>query len=213
MVWSESAAASQWVRAEADLARNQRKLVQTSIDGRMPPMPFDQLHFVSIGDWRGEEDHPGWRKVKESLAALCVGAGAEGDVRPFYPMPAAPPPRTAAPSTTAQRLLVGLVAMLLLIILVGGAMLWMRGTAVAPDGNVVAALPPPPPAPAKPAPAPAPAPVPHRAPPRPAEPAHKAAAAPAEPRRPVNLRQAYRYCMGRGRGTPECARARRQYGY
>jgi TIR domain len=214
VVWSGSAAASQWVRAEADLARNQKKLVQTSIDGRMPPMPFDQLHFVMIGDWRGEEDHPGWRKVKESLAALCTGAAAAGDVRPAYPMPAAPPPRAAPPSTMIQRLLVGLVAVLLLIILAGGALLWMRGTPVAPDGNVVAALPlpVPVPAPAKPAPAPAPEPATHRAPARPAEPAHKAAPAPAEPRRPVNLRQAYRYCMGRGRGSAECAELRRQYG-
>ena len=73
VVWSERAIASEWVRAEADLARNQKKLVQTSIDGRMPPMPFNQLHFVSIGDWRGEADHPGWTRVKESLAALCRG--------------------------------------------------------------------------------------------------------------------------------------------
>ena len=73
VVWSEAAFASQWVRAEADVARNQKKLVQTSLDGRMPPMPFNQLQFVSIGDWRGEADHPGWLRVKESLAALCRG--------------------------------------------------------------------------------------------------------------------------------------------
>ena len=75
VVWSEGAAASQWVRAEADVARNQKKLIQTSIDGRMPPMPFNQIQFAAIGDWHGEEDHPGWMKVKASLAAL-VGPAA-----------------------------------------------------------------------------------------------------------------------------------------
>ena len=60
VVWSANAAASEWVRAEADMARNQRKLIQTSIDGAEPPMPFNQLHYVSLADWNGETDHPGW---------------------------------------------------------------------------------------------------------------------------------------------------------
>ena len=68
---------SEWVRAEADMARNQKKLIQTSIDGRDPPMPFNQLHYVSLADWDGSDDHPGWSKVKESLAALCGAPGAE----------------------------------------------------------------------------------------------------------------------------------------
>src|ERR1700710_918014 len=71
VVWSEGAAAAQWGRAEADVARAQKKLIQTSIDGRMPPMPFNQIQFATIGDWHGEDGHPGWMKVKASLAALC----------------------------------------------------------------------------------------------------------------------------------------------
>src|SRR5688572_19235315 len=37
VVWSEGSTGSEWVRAEADLARNQKKLVQTSIDACAPP--------------------------------------------------------------------------------------------------------------------------------------------------------------------------------
>src|SRR3982751_5929673 len=90
VVWSEGAAASKWVRAEADVARMQKKLIQTSIDGRMPPMPFNQIQFATIGDWRGEDDHPGWMKVKASLAALCGAPGA-------------PPPAHSAPPAPAAR--------------------------------------------------------------------------------------------------------------
>lgn len=70
VIWSESAAASRRVRAEADLARIGRKLIQASVDGRLPPMPFNQLQCAALGDWQGEDDHDGWRKVKASLVAL-----------------------------------------------------------------------------------------------------------------------------------------------
>ena len=70
VVWSGSAVESEWVRAEADVARNQKKLVQTAIDDVMPPMPFNQIQFAQLKDWNGEDDHPGWRKVRASLADL-----------------------------------------------------------------------------------------------------------------------------------------------
>ena len=76
VVWSQASVASEWVRAEADMARNQKKLVQTALDNVMPPLPFNQIQFAEIGDWHGEPDHPGWRKVKASLAELCDDDGA-----------------------------------------------------------------------------------------------------------------------------------------
>ncbi len=140
VVWSESAAASEWVRAEADVARGQKKLIQTSIDDRMPPMPFNQIQFASIGDWHGEDDHPGWRKVKASLAALC---GAPAAPAPAHPMPVSPPPtaRATAPRPAPARATPYLIPMLaglgLLVIVVAGGLLWMnRGET---DGGEAAA--------------------------------------------------------------------------
>jgi hypothetical protein len=94
VVWSKASAASEWVRAEADMARNQKKLVQTALGDVMPPLPFNQIQFPEIGEWHGEPDHPGWRKVKASLAEL-VGRPA-GPAAPLPPRdrvrePAAPP--------------------------------------------------------------------------------------------------------------------------
>src|SRR5919106_2653845 len=43
VLWSAEAAKSQWVRAEADAARSAGTLVQASIDGSVPPMPFNQI--------------------------------------------------------------------------------------------------------------------------------------------------------------------------
>ena len=130
VVWSESAAASEWVRAEADVARGQKKLIQTSIDDRMPPMPFNQIQFASIGDWRGEDDHPGWKKVKASLAALCGAAPAAA--AQAHPMPTTPPPARAAPPPPARPagarpwLLPALAALAVLVLVLAGGLLWLN---------------------------------------------------------------------------------------
>lgn len=71
VVWSHASAQSEWVRAEADVARNQKKLVQTAIDDVMPPLPFNQIQFADLSDWHGEADHRGWSKVLMSLEELC----------------------------------------------------------------------------------------------------------------------------------------------
>jgi hypothetical protein len=100
VVWSANATASEWVRAEADMARSQRKLIQTTLDGAEPPMPFNQLHYVSLADWQGEPDHPGWSKVRESLVALAgQPAGAAPDVPP--PLRERTVPPAAAPLAAA----------------------------------------------------------------------------------------------------------------
>ncbi len=74
VLWSTQSARSQWVRAEADAARSAGILVQASIDGCSPPLPFNQFHFADLGSWEGDCDAPGWRKLSDSVAAL-VGPG------------------------------------------------------------------------------------------------------------------------------------------
>ena len=54
VIWSADAVRSEWVRAEADAARQAHKLVQLSIDGVIPPMPFNQIQCPSLRDWSGE---------------------------------------------------------------------------------------------------------------------------------------------------------------
>src|SRR5690349_18940493 len=90
VVWSAESAASEWVRAEADMARHQKKLIQTSIDDCPPPLPFNQIQYAAIGDWTGAEDHPGWRKARASLAALCGPAPAESAAPAPAPIAAEP---------------------------------------------------------------------------------------------------------------------------
>ena len=73
VLWSKTAAASQWVRAEADVARNAGKLVQGQLDGTLPPMPFNQIQSANLKGWRGSSAHAGWAKLKASAHSLVSG--------------------------------------------------------------------------------------------------------------------------------------------
>jgi adenylate cyclase len=80
VLWSADAAKSQWVRAEADAARTAGTLVQATLDGSIPPMPFNQIQCASLKEWDGDTETPGWRKLRDSVAALA-GAGDLSDRR------------------------------------------------------------------------------------------------------------------------------------
>jgi hypothetical protein len=179
VVWSAESAASEWVRAEADMARNAKKLIQTAIGDCTPPLPFNQIQYADIGDWTGEEDHPGWRKARASLAALCGPApveAASASPEPATPEPVAmvvtPPPAAAvppksqppvarpAPRSRANRLaFVAIAASIMTILTVGGLVLF-KGPPAAKAAEVAA------PAPAVPAAVHAPAPAPAATPPK-----------------------------------------------
>jgi adenylate cyclase len=74
VIWSAEAVKSHWVRAEADAAREAGTLVQLSVDGATPPMPFNQIQCADLAGWSGDNSAPGWRKVVASIADLVGGA-------------------------------------------------------------------------------------------------------------------------------------------
>jgi adenylate cyclase len=71
VIWSAESAKSHWVRAEADSARTAGTLVQATLDGCLPPLPFNQIHCADLSSWDGESPAPGWVKLKDSLTALA----------------------------------------------------------------------------------------------------------------------------------------------
>ena len=73
VVWSAEAAKSQWVRAEAEAARESGTLIQLSIDGAKLPMPFNQIQCADLTGWDGDVRAAGWRKVAASIAELVGG--------------------------------------------------------------------------------------------------------------------------------------------
>src|SRR5437763_15367016 len=75
VLWSAEAVKSQWVRAEADSARSAGTLIQASVDGTIPPMPFNQIQCADLNGWDGDSDASGWRKLAASVSALAGLAG------------------------------------------------------------------------------------------------------------------------------------------
>jgi adenylate cyclase len=77
VLWSAEAAKSQWVRAEADAARSAGTLVQATLDGVVPPMPFNQIQCADLGAWDGGIENSGWRKLAASVEALAGSPAGE----------------------------------------------------------------------------------------------------------------------------------------
>lgn len=161
VIWSPSAVKSEWVRAEADLARSQQKLIQVSVQGTIPPLPFRQIQFAALQAWDGTPDHPEWRRVRASLKTLC-GEGAEPGPQP-QPIPAPQPPKPAPAQKRQPVVLIAVVAVLAVAVL---GLVLTRQQAPAPQPEPAPFVNPGP-AP-QPAPAPGPAPSPSPAPPPPA---------------------------------------------
>jgi adenylate cyclase len=81
VLWSAESAKSHWVRAEADTAREAGTLVQVTLDGALPPMPFNQIQCADLNGWKGDTTSPGWTKLEASVAALVAGTGDENAPR------------------------------------------------------------------------------------------------------------------------------------
>ncbi len=78
VLWSAEAARSEWVRSEANRAREGRKLVQLSIDGAPLPMPFDQIQCADLRGWSGDIEGAAWQKVLSSVTHLVGDSDRAG---------------------------------------------------------------------------------------------------------------------------------------
>jgi tetratricopeptide (TPR) repeat protein len=73
VLWSREAVQSQWVRSEANRARETGRLIQVRLDDVRLPMPFDQIQCADLHGWRGKNSSVAWASVLASVAALAQG--------------------------------------------------------------------------------------------------------------------------------------------
>lgn len=124
--WSKAAVASDNVKSEARLARNQGHLIQAFLEPCEPPLFFGERQGVDLANWRGKVDDP-------RVAALADAARAAADGRT-----AELPPTAAAASWTSRRAVLAGVLLLMLTIVAG----WFGFKFEAPSGpTTVAVLP------------------------------------------------------------------------
>lgn len=67
VAWSASARESLWVRAEANAALDQGKLVQINLDRARLPLPFTMLHFLDFSAWSGGRDQTPLPELERAL--------------------------------------------------------------------------------------------------------------------------------------------------
>ena len=77
VLWSPASAQSEWVRSEANRARELHKLVQARLGEARLPMPFDQIQCADLSGWRGGGTHLGWRQVCASIDSLVAQPSGE----------------------------------------------------------------------------------------------------------------------------------------
>ena len=82
VLWSADATKSQWVRAEADAARNEGKLIQVTLDGTIPPIPFNQIQCASLTGAGDPTQATGWPKLLASVEALAGSPAAAAEPSP-----------------------------------------------------------------------------------------------------------------------------------
>ncbi|MGH6909425.1 MAG: TIR domain-containing protein, partial [Phenylobacterium sp.] len=119
VLWSVAAEKSQWVRAEAEFAREHGKLVQIVVDDSLPPMPFNQTQCARLKGWNGDRRNAQWRKVLESLGELSP---ARDTVDAAVQVAPAPDRGTATAGGSRRRWSLALAAGLILAV-AGGAWL------------------------------------------------------------------------------------------
>jgi adenylate cyclase len=77
VLWSAEAVKSQWVRAEADIARIKLTLIQASLDGTVAPIPFNQIQCADLKNWDGQRTSAGWQKLVASVEQLASASAAK----------------------------------------------------------------------------------------------------------------------------------------
>jgi TIR domain len=83
VLWSKASIASDWVHDEAGTGRKRGVLVPASLDGSDPPLGFGQIQTAQLDGWDGDEDHPGFRLLRDGVAArIAAGPKPEAGERP-----------------------------------------------------------------------------------------------------------------------------------
>jgi hypothetical protein len=75
VLWTQAAAESDWVRAEAAEALEARKLVPVFLDRVKLPLRFRNVHCVDLSGWDGRAAHVGFQRLVRDIAELAGLSG------------------------------------------------------------------------------------------------------------------------------------------
>lgn len=109
-LWSRRAFAGRWVRIESRIGLDQKKLVAATLDAMRPdelPAEFYNVNIESLADFKGEDDHEGWRRILRAIGKRIGRADLGG--APVPAAIAATPPQALTLSLTRQQARIGAI--------------------------------------------------------------------------------------------------------
>lgn len=71
VLWSAKSSMSDWVRAEANFAIENDKLVQAKLDNGDPPLLYAMRQYADLSDWRGQANHKEIAKLFEWMSHIA----------------------------------------------------------------------------------------------------------------------------------------------
>ncbi|MEM9374645.1 MAG: SUMF1/EgtB/PvdO family nonheme iron enzyme [Pseudomonadota bacterium] len=81
VLWSSHSSDSDWVRAEANYAIENDKLVQARFDDRRPPLLFAMRQYADLQDWSGDSSEPVFVKLLYWISLLLGRDAPTSDPR------------------------------------------------------------------------------------------------------------------------------------
>jgi len=125
--WSPASVASENVRSEARVAREDGRLIQVFLKPCQPPLFFGERQGIDLSKWRGNAEDEHVAKLVESVRKIAAGERVEGGERPGL--------------ARIDRRIATIAAALLLLVLSAGAAWWWLGSARPSGPTTLAVLP------------------------------------------------------------------------
>lgn len=73
VLWTPRSVESEWVRAEAEFAKNQAKLLPVMAESCNVPLSFSLTQTLDLVGWDGDLDHPAFRKLASWIGEIAQG--------------------------------------------------------------------------------------------------------------------------------------------
>ena len=74
VLWSQASVDSDWVKEEAEMAKNAGKLIPVFLDPVQPPFGFARIEGANLADWDGDLANVEWKNLVAAIK-MRIGAG------------------------------------------------------------------------------------------------------------------------------------------
>jgi uncharacterized membrane protein YhaH (DUF805 family) len=97
VLWSQHSVSSQWVREEARMGRETKRLIPAQLDGTPPPFGFGEVQAANLSGWTGDSNHPEWVRFSQAAYNRVREGGPAPAPQPVGAPPPAAPPQWSQP--------------------------------------------------------------------------------------------------------------------